>query len=511
MEIARDLGSNNLLFRRMSQEKEKHIVIFPHQLFDALPEDTTHVHIIEEPLFFGDSKYYFQFHIQKLVLHRATMQAYADSCREKGFQVAYYNYKKTETADIVLDSLEAGTIYVFELADFELHKRVHASEKEIVTLDSPGFLNTPQENKDFFEKKSFRMQTFYSYQRTKLDILMDEGKPIGGQWSFDAENRKKIPKSMYGELPTDPAPINNSYIQEAKEYVAKLGTATYGTAEAFFYPVTRDEALDWLEHFLQERFALFGPYEDAMHQGSGVLYHSVLSPLLNCGLLTPDEVVNAALNYYEHHAEEIALATIEGFIRQIIGWREFMKATYDIHGVSLRNSNDWKHTNPLPKEFYTGKTGLIPVDDVISRTLDTGYAHHIERLMVLGNIMFLLRIDPEKVYAWFMELFIDAYDWVMVGNVYGMSQDAADGLLTTKPYFSGSNYIKKMSNFEKGEWYEIWDALYWTFIFDHLEELSKNPRWAFMVAQAKKMDSKKKDVLTETAQKYTETLFGNKL
>ncbi|MEL7115471.1 MAG: FAD-binding domain-containing protein, partial [Pseudomonadota bacterium] len=205
----------------------------------------------------------------------------------------------------------------------------------------------------------------------------------------------------------------------------------------------------------------------------------------NIGLLTPRQVLDATLAHADRH--DVPLNSVEGFVRQIIGWREFMRATYEDLGVQMRTTNHWGHRRKLPASFYDGTTGIDPIDDTIKRILQTGYCHHIERLMVLGGFMFLCEFDPDDVYRWFMEMFVDSYDWVMVPNVYAMSQHADGGLITTKPYFSGSNYVRKMSHWPKGEWAEVWDGLYWRFIWNHREQLGNNPRWAMMCRTAAKM------------------------
>jgi deoxyribodipyrimidine photolyase-related protein len=222
-----------------------------------------------------------------------------------------------------------------------------------------------------------------------------------------------------------------------------------------------------------------------------VLFHSVLTPVLNIGLLDPREIVDRALAHAAKH--KVPVNSLEGFIRQVIGWREFMAGIYRHRGVEIRNGNFWGHDRPMPRAFYEGTTGIPPVDDTILRVLDHGWCHHIERLMVMGNFMLLCRIRPHDVYRWFMELFVDAYDWVMVPNVYGMSQFADGGTFTTKPYVSGSNYIRKMSYYPKGDWCETWDALFWSFIADHLEFFASNPRLSMMARTWEKLSAAKKE------------------
>ena len=212
-------------------------------------------------------------------------------------------------------------------------------------------------------------------------------------------------------------------------------------------------------------------------------------PALNIGLLTPQQVIDAALTQWEND-DSIPLNSIEGFIRQVIGWREFMRATYLKLGRKQRSTNFFNHTRPLAECFYNGTTGILPVDAAIKRVINHGYCHHIERLMVIGNFMLLCEFDPDEVYFWFLEFFVDGYDWVMVPNVYSMSQYADGGLITTKPYISGSNYIRKMSDYPEGEWCEIWNSLYWNFLYKHYELFGANNRTRPMTWGIQRMDEK---------------------
>lgn len=225
----------------------------------------------------------------------------------------------------------------------------------------------------------------------------------------------------------------------------------------------------------------------------------MLTPVLNIGLLTPDDIVGETMKFSKE--EKIPLNSLEGFIRQIIGWREFIRAMYERVGEKQRSGNFWKHVRPLPGSFYNGKTGVDPVDTVIHRVLDRSYCHHIERLMILGNFMLLCGLKPDDVYRWFMELFIDAYDWVMVPNVYGMSQFADGGIFATKPYISGSNYILKMSDFKKGPWCETWNALFWNFIDRHRSFFEKQPRLAVIMRNLARMSpAKTKQIRLQTSE-----------
>ncbi|MGL5849315.1 MAG: FAD-binding domain-containing protein, partial [Phycicoccus sp.] len=249
-----------------------------------------------------------------------------------------------------------------------------------------------------------------------------------------------------------------------------------------------------LREFVAERLAEFGPYEDAVSTRHPFVFHAAITPALNCGLLDPREVLDAVLEGAEDQG--VGLPSLEGFVRQLIGWREYMRATYHLYGRRMRSSNHLRHTRSLAPGWWDGTTGLDPVDHVIHGVRERGWAHHIERLMVAGNAMCLLRTDPAEVYEWFMAFFVDAYDWVMVPNVYAMSQFAAGTGITTKPYVSGSNYLRKMTDFGPGEWRDDWDALYWTFVEDHREVFEGNARSGFVARTWAGMDdARRRDLL----------------
>jgi len=230
-------------------------------------------------------------------------------------------------------------------------------------------------------------------------------------------------------------------------------------------------------------------------------------PLLNTGLITPQYIIKHTLSFTDIH--DIPINSTEGFIRQIIGWREFVRAVYQIKGTEERTRNFWGFTRKIPESFWKGTTGIEPLDITIKKVLETGYCHHIERLMVLGNFMLLCEFDPDEVYRWFMALFIDAYDWVMVPNIYGMSQFADVGLMSTKPYISGSNYLIKMSDFKKGNWQETWDALFWRFMQVHRDFFLQNPRLGMLVRSFDNMPEDKQRALLMKADKYLSQLVPN--
>ncbi len=492
-------------------------LIFPNQLFESHPiliEGLDKVLLIEDSLFFGDSQYPCTFHKQKLAYHRAALKHYENYLKDRGVSVQYISYKKDKI--VLLESLKKykfkheTALITLDPVDYTLQKRISSYSKKLgytlIFKNNPIFINTLQDNKAWQKnKKRWLMSDFYQYQRKRLEILVDNGKPMGGKWSFDADNRKKMPKQEVGHIPKLPTLRKTAFNESCVRAVHRQFKNNPGTLEKILYPTTFVQAKRWFNHFLQHRLAKFGAYEDAIVGDQHWLYHSVLSPMLNTGLLTPQYVIDTTLVYADKH--EIPLNSLEGFIRQIIGWREFMRLTYMELGVKIRNKNHWHHPRSIPSAFYTATTDVEPVDITIRKVLETGYCHHIERLMVLGGFMFLCEIDPNDIYKWFMELFIDSYDWVMVPNVYAMSQHADGGLITSKPYFSGSNYILKMSHFEKGSWCEIWDALFWRWILKNKKKLQTNPRWTMICKQTEKMDRAKQRQYMRIAENYLASLI----
>lgn len=496
------------------------LLVFPHQLFadhPGLKLLPRRVFLVEDSLFFGDPEYPFRFHKQKLWLHRASMKRYQQRLEKSGFEVTYLDY---HPGNLTLDRLFADhlansddRIVTTEVHDVLLSRRLNHycrnASLELESIPTPMFLNDDVINAEYRRgKKRWFMADFYKFQRRRLDILMEEDKPVGGDWSFDAQNRKKVPKEMLAQIPELTFPDSDDIDLDAREYVLANFSSNPGSLDRLLYPTSHRESGAWLNRFIEVRLGLFGDFEDAIVDGRSWLWHGILTPMLNIGLLTPAEVVSNVLRHDREHA--IALNCVEGFIRQVIGWREFMRATYVDIGVQMRNSNYWRHERKIPRAFYNGTTGIKPVDDVIRRVLATGYCHHIERLMVIGGFMFLCEFSPEEIYRWFMELFVDSYDWVMVPNVFGMSQHADGGSITTKPYFSGSAYIRKMSNYPAGEWTKIWDGLYWRWILKHADELRKNPRWAMMCATARRMAPEKKQMHITEADAFLERLDADR-
>jgi deoxyribodipyrimidine photolyase-related protein len=488
-------------------------LVFPHQLYHDHPAIRAGraVLMIEEPLFFLQ----FPFHKKKLLLHRASMKRYQAQLETRGFTVFYIEAKSeyAETGSLIQWIRVNGyrVIYHCDPTDYLLTRRLQRytrrAELKLITLESPNFLTSVAELHEYFGTgRRFFMADFYKFQRKRLGVLINHNSPVGGKWSFDEENRKKIPNNLV--IPALQPIAESSDLRESIAYIEREFASNYGELNGFDFPIDHDGALQLLHDFLQQRFPLFGIYQDAIVKNQHYLFHSVLSSSINSGLLSPHEVLKATVEYAQ--ANDVPINSVEGFIRQLIGWREYVRAVYLLKGVEERTRNYFGFSRPLPAGLWNATTYIDPVDSVVNRLLEKSYSHHIERLMIMGNFMLLSEIDPDEVYRWFMTLYIDAYDWVMVPNVYGMSQFADGGMMSTKPYISSSNYLLKMSDFKKGEWSVIWDALFWRFVVVHSEVFEKNQRLSFLLRTWAAMDIKKKNGHLAVAEHYLNSMDNSR-
>ena len=479
-------------------------LIFPNQLFsNALQNYGEDFVLVEHPLFFSAHNY----HVQKLMLHTVSMRLFAERLQEAGHQASVLAREDCGTPETWADALRplcrpGETLLCYDLVDDRLKREVDALAGALgLTLtieDSPSFLTDRAALGAYREKHpgEVRMADFYAWQRRRLHVLMTpQGKPAGGTWSYDTENRKRLPKNA--APPEKEALFYDAHETALLEQAALRFQSSPGASAGFNHPVTPEQAEYALDCFLAERFGLFGDYEDALEEDLTTLYHSRLSAAMNCGLLDPAFVLTRALAAARQNG--VPLPSVEGFVRQVIGWREFMRAAYVWFGPEMRKANALQHFQPLPPGFWNASTGLRPVDAAIRRALAQAYTHHIERLMVLGCFLLLRETDPNAVHDWFMALFIDAYDWVMVPNVYAMSQYAHGGSITTKPYFCGSSYLRKMSHYPKEPWADVWDGLYWRFVHRHRALLSENPRLRFAVETYDRFSDERKAALGAAA------------
>ena len=482
-------------------------ILFPHQLFEHNPlvPNCDTIYLVEEWLFFKQ----YNFHKRKIAFHRASMKFYESYLQSNNIKVVYIDsFNALADVRLLIQHFMTVGITDFEYIDVtdcwleqRIQKACEATGVKSEKNRSSLFLCSPEEIETFFSDKKRMFQTdFYTYQRKIRNILLDSNqKPIGGKWTYDDENRLKYPKGKTPPKVDFAKP--NEYYAEAVNYTQKYFPENYGSLNAdFIYPGTFSESKTWLQNFFKTRFSEFGAFEDAIVLKESILHHSVLTPMLNVGLITPQFIIDEALKYAGNH--EIPLNSLEGFVRQILGWREFIRAVYELRGNEERTKNYWGFTRKIPASFWNGTTGIEPIDSTIQKVLETGYCHHIERLMVLGNFMLLCEFDPDEVYRWFMELFIDAYDWVMVPNVYGMSQFADGGIMATKPYISGSNYLMKMSDYKKGEWQKVWDGLFWRFMHKHRTFFLQNPRLGMLVRSFDKMNHEKQNAHMLAAERF---------
>ena len=490
--------------------KEKLFVILGNQLFH--PKELKKLGC--EEVFMAEDYglcTYEKHHKLKLYLYLTSMREYKDELERASIKVNYFKLderkKNEEYSSFLIKFLKKqkiSSINIFEIEEkpFEmsLTRSLEGSKISTKIHDSPMFLLSKNEFKSLAKgSNTYRMASFYKEMRKKHNILIDEeGQPFGEKWSFDDENRKKIPSGT--EIPKLPTFKLSKYHSEIVKIIEKNFSTHPGSTENIWFPVKRKDATRQLNQFLKQRFSNFGMYEDAMLEGQNFLFHSCLSVNMNIGLLTPKEVVRKALKYGEK--ESIPINSLEGFIRQIIGWREFIRGIYIEEGDFQKSQNYWNHKNKLSSSWYKGNTGLVPLDDAIKTTLNDGYIHHIPRLMVISNIMNLCEIDPKEIYRWFMEMYIDSSEWVMVPNVFGMATYADGGLMSTKPYTCGSNYILKMSNYKKGEWCDIMDGLYWRFTEKNRKFYESNPRLSMLVKNLDKMDKKRKENIFSEAEKF---------
>lgn len=451
-------------------------------------------------------------HKQKVAFFLSAMRHHAEWLRAQGREVIYQPLQPGAQVSFAVAIAEechqrgVTRLWLHEPHDGFLLPAIRAAlpDLELKFLASQSFLTSQSEWNSYRQNhKRLLMGDFYVQQRRRLQILLDDrGEPDGGRWSFDTENRRSLPKGI--AVPWVPRyapdPMTSSVLELVREHFPDHP----GELDFFDWPVTSADARESLEHFLQHRLELFGPYEDAVSKDHRLLWHSLLSPLLNCGLLTPAQVVHALSH------TEVPIESKEGFLRQIIGWREFIyhiDLEYRSNGLATRNALD--NHRRLSQAWYSGTTGLLPLDTVIRRASQHAWCHHIERLMIAGSAMLLADIHPDDSYNWFMEMFIDSAEWVMRPNVYGMSQFADGGFFATKPYVSGSAYLRKMTDFPPGDWCDIWDGLYWRFIHRHRDRWIQNHRMSMMVRQLEKMDTKRRDNLISTAETWINSVTKN--
>ena len=447
-------------------------------------------------------------HKLKILLFLSSMRSYRDELKSKKLKVIYndcnedFKLSYEKKLEKIIKEKKIKEVYFFEIEDifFENKLKSFLNKKNIKfkEIKSPMFLTSRVEFKEYLKdtKRPF-MANFYKINRSKFGILMNkDGTPKGGKWSFDEENRKKLPDKL--KIPKNLKFKFTIHTEELKKFIDKNFKNHPGSTDNFWFPTTREQSQKLLDQFLKDKLNLFGDYEDAVSNKSNILFHSALSPIINLGLITPREI----LEKIKKIEKKVRINSLEGYVRQIIGWREFMRGIYQNYDKRLEDSNFFNHKNKMKLSWYNGTTGLDPLDYSIKNALNYGWSHHIERLMILANIMNLCQIHPKQVYKWFMEMFVDSSDWVMAPNVYGMGLFSDGGIFATKPYICGSSYFLKMMDFKKGEWCNIMDGLYWNFINRNRKFFQKNPRLSMMVRVFDKMKSERKKLILKAADKF---------
>ena len=465
-------------------------------------------------------------HIQKIVGFFAAMQAFALDLKQKNHQVIYFHLNDSSNLQSFdknirhLIEKENFTHFEYQLPDeYRLDQLLQTFCKtlSIVTSvsDSEHFMSSRNELGHFFEgKKTFLMESFYHMMRKKHSILMQGDKPLTGKWNYDGENRKKLPKN---HKPTPPLVFNTDVSKIVAE-IKKTNIKTIGNIDDkhFVWPTTRNQSLELLDFFVTECLALFGSYQDAMTPNEWSLYHSRISFSMNLKMISPLEVIHRAIQEWENYPYKIEYNQLEGFVRQIIGWREYMRGIYWLKMPDYASLNYFENNNRLPEWFWTGKTKMNCLKDAINQSLNYGYAHHIQRLMITGNFALLAGVHPDEVDAWYLGIYIDAIEWVEITNTRGMSQFADGGIVGTKPYVSSAAYIDKMSHYCGSCYYKKavktgdkacpFNSLYWNFYDSNEDKLSKNPRIGMMYNVWRKMKPETKAELIQQADYYLKNI-----
>ncbi len=454
---------------------------------------------------------YEKHHKQKILLFLSCMRSHADKLKKNKFKLEYssiedksFKLDYTEKLKKIVKAKKIKEISSFEIEDkFFENKITNFLKKEKIKwniIQTPMFLNSREKFKDYLSKsKKPFMAVFYKETRRDLDILMkQDGNPEGGKWSFDEENRNKLPKNI--SIPKFPIINETIHTKKLKILIDKNFKSHPGNTKDFWFATEHDDVIKLLNFFIKEKSNLFGDYEDAVDQKDNILFHSALSPYINLGLITPEFIIKKVLDF--HKKNKIRLNSLEGYIRQVIGWREFMRGIYQSYSREMETRNFFKQNRKMKNSWYEGTTGLPPLDYAIKNAVNYGWSHHIERLMILSNIMNLCEVKPTYVYKWFMEMFVDSSDWVMVPNVYGMGLFSDGGIFATKPYICGSAYFMKMMDFKKGEWCNTMDGLYWRFINRNRAFFLKNPRLSMMVRIFDKMKPDRKKLILAEAEKF---------
>lgn len=463
-------------------------------------------------------------HIQKVIGFFAAMRQFSEDLKVQNHIVVYFKINDVNNTQRLPDNLniliKEHAIESFEYQEpdeFRLDEQLKTFCKSISitskVYSTEHFYTSRTDVKQFFEgKKTYLMESFYRDMRKKHGILIVADQPEGGKWNYDQSNRNKW-KGDFG------IPSYKYFKNDVEDIVSDIEKADIKTlgrfdTKTFAYPITRKQAIDQLKYFCEELLVHFGDYQDAMHTDEIYLFHSRLSFAMNTKLISPKDVVNTVLNYYRKHQKDIDISQVEGFVRQIIGWREYMRGMYWARMPEFKSENKLENHNPIADFFWTGKTNMNCMSHAINNSLDNGYAHHIQRLMITGNYALLTQTNPDDVDAWYLGIYVDAVEWVQLPNTRGMSQWADGGKIATKPYVSSGSYIHKMSNYCESCHYNQnkkieddacpFNSLYWNFLDDKRKYLKDNFRMKMMYAVLDKMRTEDVHAMKKKAQHIIE-------
>jgi len=471
-----------------------------------------------------DEATYVKHHKKKIALIFSAMRHFAEELRDKGWNVDYIKLDDDHNTGSFKGEVEHAisrhkptNIIITEPAEWRVMKDMKswsdAFNLTVEILPDDRFIATHHEFENWAEdRKQLRMEYFYRDMRRKTNLLMDGQKPEGGKWNYDSENRKPAKDDLFMPVPVTFKP--DAITQEVLDLVNDKFDNHFGDLEPFWFAVTHEQANKVLDYFLDVALPSFGDYQDAMLKGQKFLYHSLLSPYINCGLLNPLEVCRRV--EAEYKKGRVPLNAAEGFIRQIIGWREYVRGIYWLKMPEYVNRNFLEASRSLPDFYWTGKTDMTCLREAITQTKEEAYAHHIQRLMVTGNFAMLAGVDPHEVHDWYLAVYADAYEWVELPNTLGMSQFGDGGILGSKPYAASGNYINKMSDYCKGCHYDVkqktgedacpFNALYWDFLIRNEDKLKGNPRLNQVYRTWNKMDEEKRDEYLASAKTFLSSL-----
>ena len=468
---------------------------------------------------------YVRHHKKKLAFVFSAMRHFARSLQEKGWQVEYTKLDEVENAGSLTGEVQRAMarhkserIIITEAGEWRLQQEIVSWRSlfnvAIDVLEDTRFICSHDRFRRWTNgRKQLRMEYFYREMRRETGLLVnDDGEPEGGQWNYDHDNRKPASNDIF--MPRPPAFAHDDITKDTLAMVAKMFPDNFGDLEPFWFAITQEQAEEACDYFVENALANFGDYQDAMLEGADFLYHSVLSPYINIGLLDPLDVCRRVVAAYE--AGKAPLNAVEGFVRQIIGWREYVRGIYWLKMPDYISENFFEAERPLPKFYWTGKTDMACLSAAIRQTIRQSYAHHIQRLMVLGNFALLSGVSPKAVHEWYLIVYSDAYEWVELPNTLGMSQFGDGGMLASKPYVASGNYINKMSDHCKSCAYTVsrktgqgacpFNALYWDFLARNEDKLKSNPRMGQMYATWHRMSTETRQEYRDSASAFIDTI-----